>query len=367
MAGDAGVRYRALPDFKKSRHLRSVAPLAYFCSMNKTILSGIQPTGKLHFGRYFGAVENWKRLQEEYDCLYMVVNYHAMTMPFTAKKLAETSWDLCFNLMACGIKPENLFIQSLVPEHTELAWILNCFTSYGQLSRMTQFKDKSAQNDSKGSEGFISAGLFAYPALQAADILIYKAGIVPVGKDQEQHLELTRNIAQRFNNFAGKEYFPVPEALYTKIAKVMSTADPSRKMSASAGDKHNIDVFAAERVIRKQIASAVTDSGDTPEGEMSAGVSNLFSLLEASGRTDAHAALLADYEAGSLRYSDLKQEVADGLVSVAAPIQQRLAELKADRKTVKNQIKQSSFEIRKRAQETVREVKDLCGLMNVKM
>ena len=117
---------------------------------NKTILSGIQPTGKLHFGRYFGAVENWKRLQAEYDCLYMVVNYHAMTMPFTAKKLAENSWDLCFNLLACGIKPENLFIQSLVPEHTELGWILNCFTSYGQLSRMTQFKDKSSRNDELG-------------------------------------------------------------------------------------------------------------------------------------------------------------------------------------------------------------------------
>ena len=334
---------------------------------NKTILSGIQPTGKLHFGRYFGAVENWKRLQEEYDCLYMVVNYHAMTMPFTAKKLAENSWDLCFNLLACGIKPENLFIQSLVPEHTELGWILNCFTSYGQLSRMTQFKDKSSRNDELGDQGFISAGLFTYPALQAADILIYKAGIVPVGKDQEQHLELTRNIAQRFNNFVGKEYFPVPEALYTKVPKVMSTADPERKMSASLGDKHNIDVFADEKRIRKQVASAVTDSGDTEPGQMSSGVANLFSLLEASGRQEAHASLLRDYEQGSLQYADLKQAVADGLVAISAGIQENLAELKKDRKAVKNQIKQSSYEIRKRAQATVKEVKDLCGLMNVKM
>ena len=333
-------------------------------STNRTILSGIQPTGKLHFGRYFGAVENWKRLQEEYDCLYMVVNYHAMTMPFTAKKLAENSWDLCFNLLACGIKPENLFLQSLVPEHTELGWILNCFTSYGQLTRMTQFKDKSQQNEEK--EGFISAGLFTYPALQAADILIYRAGIVPVGKDQEQHLELTRNIAGRFNHFAGKEYFPVPEPLFTRVPKVMSTADPHRKMSASLGDKHNIDVFAPEKIIRKQIASAVTDSGDTPPGEMSAGVANLFSLLEAAGRTDAHAALLADYQAGTLRYSDLKQEVADGLVGVATGIQARLADLKTDRRAVKNQIKQSSHEIRQRARSTIREVKEICGLMNPK-
>jgi tryptophanyl-tRNA synthetase len=335
-------------------------------SQNKTILSGIQPTGKLHFGRYFGAVENWKRLQTDYDCLYMVVNYHAMTMPFTAKKLAEQSWELCFNLMACGIEAENIFIQSLVPEHTELNWILNCFTSYGQLSRMTQFKDKSHQNDEKGSEGFISAGLFTYPALQAADILIYKAGLVPVGKDQEQHLELTRNIAQRFNNFAGKEFFPVPQALYTKVPKVMSTADPLRKMSASLGDKHNIDVFADEKRIRKQVGSAVTDSGDAEPGIMSPGVTNLFSMLDASGMHEAHASLLQDYHQGSLKYSDLKVAVADGLVGISTGIRERLTELKQDRKAVKNQIKQSSFEIRKRAQETVKEVKEVCGLMNVR-
>lgn len=353
-------------------------------SQNKTILSGIQPTGKLHFGRYFGAVENWKRLQTDYDCLYMVVNYHAMTMPFTAKKLAEQSWELCFNLMACGIEPKNIFIQSLVPEHTELNWILNCFTSYGQLSRMTQFKDKSQQNDEKGNEGFISAGLFTYPALQAADILIYKAGLVPVGKDQEQHLELTRNIAQRFNNFAGKEFFPIPQALYTKVPKVMSTADPTRKMSASLGDKHNIDVFADEARIRKQVGSAVTDSSPNiriigPGGEQdpiitkhlsleqaSPGVANLFSLLDASGKHEAYASLKIDYEKGTLRYSDLKHEVANGLVGISTDIRERLVELKQDRKAVKNQIKQSSFEIRKRAQETVKEVKEVCGLMNVR-
>lgn len=335
-------------------------------SSQKTILSGIQPTGKLHFGRYFGAVENWKKLQDDYDCLYMVVNYHAMTMPFTAKKLAENSWELVFNLLACGIKPENIFIQSLVPEHTELNWILGCFTSYGQLSRMTQFKDKSAQNEAKGQEGFISSGLFTYPALQAADILIYKATVVPVGKDQEQHLELTRNIAQRFNNFAGKEYFELPEALYTKVPKVMSTADPMRKMSASLGEKHNIDVFAEEAVIRKQIRSAVTDTGEQVAGVMSPGVENLFRLLDASGRTEAHDGLMEDYKNGSLKYSDLKEEVANGLVAISSNIRANLAELKTDRKAVKNQIKASSFEIRKRAQQTVKEVKDICGLMNVR-
>jgi len=335
-------------------------------SQNKTILSGVKPTGKIHYGRYFGAIQNWIRLQEDYDCLYMIANYHAMTMPFTARKMAEQSWDLCFNLLACGIKPENIFVQSLIPEHAELTWILDCFTSSGQLSRMTQFKDKSSQNDEMGGEGFISAGLLNYPVLQAADILIYKAGLVPVGKDQQQHLELTRNIAQRFNNFADKEYFPIPEALYTKIPKVMSTADPNRKMSASLGDKHSIDVFADEKRIRKQVGSAVTDSGEATD-TMSPGVINLFSLLDASGRHDAHAALLTDYEQGTLKYADLKHEVANGLVAISNNIRERLAELKSDRKAVKNQVKQSSNEIRKRAQETIREVKDLTGLMNVRM
>ena len=329
-------------------------------SPRQIILSGIQPTGKLHFGRFFGAVENWIRLQEDYDCLYMVANYHAMSMPFQPKKLAENSWEICFHLLACGIRPENLFIQSLVPEHAELAWVLNCFTSYGQLSRMTQFKDKSDQ-----SGDFISAGLFTYPALQAADILIYRAHVVPVGKDQEQHLELTRNIAQRFNNFAGKEFFPVPEALYTAVPKVMSTADPTRKMSASQGEKHNIDVFADEKRIRKQVRSAVTDTGTDAggaAGEMSDGVANLFSLLSASGRTDAYASLMQDYEAGTLRYADLKEAVADGLVDISARVKNRYQELKSDRRAVKDQIKQSSAVVRRRARETVREVKELCGL-----
>ncbi|MEO0626941.1 MAG: tryptophan--tRNA ligase, partial [Bacteroidota bacterium] len=320
-------------------------------SQTMTILSGIQPTGKLHFGRYFGAVENWKRLQAEHDCLYMVVDYHAMTMPFQPKKLRENSWELVFNLLACGIKAENIFLQSLVPEHTELGWILNCFSSYGQLTRMTQFKDKSDQSGNK-NDGFVSAGLFTYPVLQAADILIYRATHVPVGQDQTQHLELTRNIAERFNNFAGKEYFELPEALFTQVPKVMSTADPTRKMSASLGDKHNIDVFADEARIRKQVRSAVTDTGNVAEGEMSPGVANLFRLLWASGRTDDHNQLMDTYKDGKLKYTELKEAVADGLVAISSECRERLTELKADRKSIKFQIKYSSSEIRKRAQAT---------------
>lgn len=334
--------------------------------MKKRVLSGIQPTGNLHFGRYFGAVKNWVKMQDEYEAVFCVVNYHAMTMPFRPDKLRANSWELATNLLAIGIKPEYLFIQSLVPEHTELSWILNCYSSYGQLTRMTQFKDKSAQTQEKTGESFISAGLFDYPVLQAADILIYKADYVPVGKDQDQHLELTRNIAQRFNNEVGKDFFVLPEPMYTEIPKLMSTADPTRKMSASLGEKHNIDVFADENRIRKQVRSAVTDTGETPEGEMSPGVENLFSLLRAAEQMEAHDSLMADYTAGNLRYVDLKDAVANALVEISSVFRERKAELNADKKAVKNMIKASSAEIRKRAQETVKEVKELAGLLNVR-
>lgn len=333
----------------------------------KRVLSAIQPTGQIHFGNYFGAIENWVRLQEQYDCVYGVVDYHAMTMPYKPANLRKNTWDLIFNLVALGVKPESLFIQSLVPEHTELCWILNCFTSYGHLQRMTQFKDKSKSNEDKGSEGFISAGLLDYPVLQAADILIYKADYVPVGKDQAQHLELARAIAQRFNNQMGKEYFVMPETLFTEVPKVMSTADPLRKMSKSAGEKHYIDVFADEARLRKQIRSAVTDTGDAKEGEMSAGVENLFSLLKASGATDAHRVLMEDYNAGVLKYVDLKEAVTTGLLALNSEFRDKLVDVKRNKKDIKNQIKYSSSEIRKIAQTTMREVKELAGLLNVRM
>ncbi|MEM6379690.1 MAG: tryptophan--tRNA ligase [Bacteroidota bacterium] len=333
-------------------------------SERKTVLSCIQPTGDMHFGNYFGAVKNWVRLQEAYQCFYGVVDYHAMTMPYQPKKLRNNTWELIFNLMASGIQTDHLFIQSLVPEHAELCWIFNCFTSYGMLTRMTQFKDKSSQ--SSDNDGFISAGLLDYPVLQAADILIYRANYVPVGKDQEQHLELTRNIAQRFNNQVGKEYFVLPETLYTEVPKVMSPADPTRKMSKSAGAKHYISVFDDEQRIRKQIRSAVTDTGDTPVGSMSAGVTNLFSLLKACEQKEAYESLMEDYNADTLKYVDLKEAVANALVEISNTFKERKAAIVADKKNVKNQIKASTFEIRKRAQQTVKEVKELSGLMNVR-
>lgn len=328
----------------------------------KSILSGIQPTGDLHLGNYFGAVQNWVRLQAQYECRYAVVDYHSMTMPYNPAQLRENTWKMVFYLLACGIKPENLFIQSQVPEHVELSWVLSSVASYGELTRMTQFKDKTSQLQEKDKDAFISTGLFIYPVLQAADILIYHADFVPVGKDQEQHLELSRNIAQRFNNQFGKEYFIHPAPLFTETPKILSTADPNRKMSKSLGEKHYINLFGEEDRVRKQIKSAVTDTGESTDGAMSPGVKNLFELIRACGALDAYNSLMDDYQAGALKYSALKETTADAIVGLITPFRERLAELNADKRAVKAQILDSSAEIRKRAQQTMREVRELTGL-----
>jgi tryptophanyl-tRNA synthetase len=345
----------------------------------KRVLSCVQPTGDLHLGNYFGAVKNWVELQNTYSCLYGVVDCHSMTMPYKAIDLRENTWKMAFQLLACGIKPENLFIQSLVPEHTELSWILSCVTSFGELSKMTQFKDKRDQLEEKDNQAFISSGLFSYPVLQAADILIYRADYVPVGKDQEQHLELSRNIAARFNHQFGQEYFVHPKPLFTEIPKLLSPADPTKKMSKSLGEKHYINLFGDPNRIRKQIKSAVTDAGtpsaskggtdSTPSlgiGGLSAGVENLFNLLKACNKMDAYDTLMDTYHAGTLRYGDLKGEVAEALVELTQPFGARLADLTGRKEEVQAQIYDSSAEIRKIAQETLREVKELVGLLNPK-
>ncbi len=335
-------------------------------SQKKSILSCIQPTGDLHLGNYFGAVQNWANLQDTFTCRYGVVDLHSMTMPYQAAKLRENTWNMVFQLLACGIKVENLFIQSMIPEHMELSWVLSCVTSYSELERMTQFKDKVEQIRSGQSDAIISAGLFMYPVLQAADILLYHADFVPVGKDQEQHLELSRNIAARFNYQFGKEYFVHPAPLFTDLPKVLSLADPDKKMSKSLGEKHYVNLFGEPERIKKQVKSAVTDLGPNPSGEMSAGVKNLFELLRACKSMDAHTALMTDYEASTLRYGDLKEAVANALIDVVIPMRERLAEITADKKNIKKQVQASSAEIRITAQQTMREVRELTGLTNLK-
>ncbi len=332
----------------------------------KRVLSGIQPTGEIHIGNYFGAIRNWVDIQDKYDCVYGVVDLHAMTMPYDPKVLEENTLRMFIDLLALGIDPARsvLFVQSLVPQHTELTWIISCVTSYGELSRMTQFKDKSDQLDESSKKSFVSAGLFTYPVLQAADILIYKANFVPVGKDQEQHLELSRNIAVRFNNQFG-EFFPEPAPLFTEVQKLMSLADPTKKMSKSLGDKHYIGVFESEESIRKKVKTAVTDIGGQPAGEMSPGVSNLFTIIKACGNLDVWNSLMKDYNGGVLKYKDLKDAAADSLVETLKPFRERREELNRDQARIRLLVRDSSAVAREYAEKTLNEVKALTGLIRV--
>lgn len=326
------------------------------------VLSCIQPTSEMHFGNYFGAVKNWVDLQEKYECIYGVVDYHAMSMPYDPKELHANTINMTIDLLACGIDPKKsiLFIQSLVPEHAELSWILSCFCSYGELQRMTQFKDKSESEKVQEKGNIVSVGLFTYPVLQAADILIYRAEFVPVGKDQEQHLELSRNIANRFNNKHG-EFFKEPKALFTEIPKLLSLADPTKKMSKSLGDQHVVRLFEEETSIRKKVKTAVTDVGPKTE-TMSEGVANLFELLKACDNMEAHTSLMTDYNAGTLKYSDLKENVANGLVKLSKEFIARKAELTKNEKQIGEQVYAMSEQARVLAKETLREVREMTGL-----
>jgi tryptophanyl-tRNA synthetase len=231
---------------------------------------------------------------------------------------------------------------------------------------MVQFKDKSQQVASKDKDAFISTGLFTYPVLQSADILIYKADYVPVGDDQDQHIELTRNIAQRFNYIVGKEYFVLPESLHTETPRIMSTADPLIKMSASKGEKHNIDIFSDPEKIKKQFRSAVTDTGEADPENMSPGVANLFLILKATRDMTAYDKLKNAYEARELKYVDLKDAVADAIVWMTNPFREKLSEIHADKRAFKDRIRASSEVIQSKARTTLREVKDLIGLMQSK-
>ncbi|MBX7243187.1 MAG: tryptophan--tRNA ligase [Bacteroidia bacterium] len=328
----------------------------------KNILSAIQPTGQIHLGNYLGAIQNWVKLQADYNCVYGVVDYHAMTMPYDAQALRNNTLDMIMSLVACGVKPENLFIQSLIPEHTELAWILNCVASYNELTRQTQFKDKIAQLEENTSGSFITAGLFTYPVLQAADILMYHPHFVPVGKDQEQHVELSRNVVNRFNYQFQTEYFHEPQVLFTETPKVQSLADPSKKMSKSLGEKHCVFLFEEESTLRKKIKTAVTDTGDTPEGQMSPGVENLFTIIKALGNDSLHQDLMQEYLSGAKMYGKLKEGVAETVVPFVNTLREKKMEIMEDADFM-DKIRASSAEIRKKAQKTLQEVREITGLI----
>jgi len=333
--------------------------------MASRVFSGIQPTAEMHIGNYFGAVRNWVALQDTHECIYAVVDLHAMTKPYDPANLRANTERMVFDLLACGIDPEKaiLLIQSLVPEHTELCWILDCLCPFGDLRRQTQFKDKFDPLEGQDATQFVSAGFFTYPVLQAADILVYCADSVPVGKDQEQHLELSRDLARRFNGQFGVDFFPEPAVLFTETPKIMSLVDPGKKMSKSAGERHYIQLFEEEQSIRSKIKSAVTDSGDLPPGaEMSPGVVNLFEILKACGKTEEAAALLKEYNTGKRQYRELKEVVANALVELTSGLRARRDEITKDVPAVNAKIREMSERAREIAGANLKEVRSLVGL-----
>ena len=294
------------------------------------VLSGIQPTGVPHLGNYLGAIRNWVEEQDRYDSFFCVVDQHAITVPYSPDELRQNVRSLVGVLVACGIDPERsaLFVQSHVPEHTELAWLLTCGTPMGWLSRMTQFKDKA-----EGQLESVGTGLFTYPVLMAADILLYDTAIVPVGDDQKQHVELARDIAGSFNHRFG-DVFTIPEPVIRQLgARVMGLDDPTKKMSKSQdGQFHAIDLLDDPKKILKKFNRAVTDSQTSIVfDETRPGVTNLLTIHQAlSGQTRQQ---IESHFAGK-GYGDLKKELADLLTEALAPIQQRYAELTEDPQTL---------------------------------
>jgi tryptophanyl-tRNA synthetase len=291
------------------------------------VLSCIQPTGNVHLGNYLGALRNWVVGQHECDAFHGIVDLHALTVTDSPGILGRNTLELAATLFAVGLDPDvaTVFVQSHVPEHPQLGWIMECTVSYGELSRMTQFKDKAAKREAD----FVSAGLFTYPALQAADILLYDADEVPVGEDQRQHIEITRDIAERFNHRFGPT-FTLPKVVTPKAgAKVTDLQDPTSKMSKSSRSEAGIVYLDDEpAAIMKKFKRAVTDSESEVRFDRATkpGVSNLLEILAAcTGRTPD--AVAADYT----QYGPLKNDTGEAVVAVLGPIQERYRELLADR------------------------------------
>lgn len=331
-------------------------------SNNPVVLSGCQPSGQLTLGNYMGALKQWVSMQDDHDCLYMLVDLHAITVRQEPEQLYNACLDGLALYLACGIDPQKstLFVQSHVPEHAQLSWVLNCYAQMGELNRMTQFKDKSAKNVNN-----INVGLYSYPVLQAADILLYQADKVPVGEDQKQHLELTRDIATRFNNIYG-DVFQLPDPHIPEFgARIMSLQEPDRKMSKSDSNPNNfIGLLEDPKKITKKIKRAVTDSDEQAriyyDPAEKAGVSNLLTLLSlVTGKTVE--TLVPEYE--DKMYGHLKGDVADAVMSLITPIQERYTQLRNDR-TYLDQVMQSGAEkASAKAAVTLKKVYDAVGFI----
>ena len=322
-------------------------------SERKRIFSGVQPSGNLTLGNYLGALRNFSLLQEDYECIYCVVDMHSITVRQNPEELHERSYAVLALYMACGLDPEKniLFLQSQVPGHAELGWVLNCFTYMGELNRMTQFKDKSKKHADN-----INGGLYTYPVLMAADILLYNADLVPIGQDQKQHLELARNIADRFNKIYG-DTFTVPDCFIPKNgAKIMSLQDPSKKMSKSDDNANNyILITEDETSIIKKFKRAVTDSGSeiVYDEENKPGISNLMKIY-ASINSKSIEEVQKEFE-GS-RYGDFKIAVGTSVAETLKPIKARYEELMVDKGYLDSIFKKNGQRARELSEATLDDV-----------
>jgi len=325
------------------------------------LFSGIQPTGTLHIGNYIGAIRQWIPLQDEYESMFCIVDLHAITVPYDPKEYQRAIQNVAAIYLACGLNPNKaiIFQQSHLPEHTELMWLLNTIAPMGQLERMTQFKEKTQLH-----RDAINAGLLNYPVLMAADILLYKAVLVPVGEDQVQHVELTRDLAEKFNRTFG-ETFPLPNVQISEGARIMALNDPTKKMSKSIPNSF-VALTDSDDEIRRKVMSAVTDVGGQKTGgggQMSPGVKNLFVLLKLFSTERIYTDFMNRYSSGELQYSDLKARLAEDLIQVLSPIRKRHAELMEDPHRLRATLAAGADAARPIAQKTLREVKEKMGLV----
>ena len=322
------------------------------------VFSGIRPTGDIHLGNYLGAIKQWVDLQNQADCIFCVVDLHAVTTPFDPKKMQAQIFEVAIDYLAVGLNPDNcvLFVQSAVKEHCELAWLLGTVTPMGELKRMTQFKDKSKQHPE-----YVNAGLFNYPLLMAADILLYKTGGVPIGKDQEQHVELTRAVCRYFNNQFGKT-LEEPKSLVPEIgAKIMSLSEPEKKMSKSGSQKGCIGLFEEPDSIRKKIMAAVTDTGKDIKFDVKKkpGISNLLAInSQISNKPIAE----LEKEFRGKSYAEFKKATAETLAKYLEPLQRKRKELLTREVYINDILKKGASKAQTIATETMREVKIAMGL-----
>lgn len=327
--------------------------------VKKRVFSGIQPTGNIHLGNYLGAIRNWVKAQAEYDNIFCIVDLHAITLPIDPKELHANTRKLAALYLACGLDPRycKLFVQSHVREHAEMSWIMNCFTPMGWLNRMTQFKTKAGENMDS-----VDTGLYCYPVLMACDILLYQTHYVPVGEDQRQHLELTRDLAQRFNSIYKQPVFTIPEGQIREVgARIMSLAEPTKKMSKSDPNPNSyINLLDSPKTIKQKIARSTTDSlrlvTFDPERP---GITNLLTIYQTlTGQSQQE--IEAEFEGKG--YGDFKAALTERLIATLEPIQQRYHEIINDMPALEGVLKQAADEIRPLAETTLQRVKDVVGL-----